>query len=231
MSRASPFPTTPRRPRSPTLTNGGPSQSHFPNTTRPLQISRPNTPSNVQRPRRSEDRPQPSEHFASSTPTSSRPDRRPRETITDATVHNNPQMARYRGHNGASSAANTTSSSTSRPDRTWATNYEETQVSPTALPAVLSAFQSAGRQRRRAMTNGSDDIEQERERRKEEEIQNIRQQRIREKIPGRRMNGKARAGDIDGALLFMTIQVMLPASAGLRGMCSVILVHFFSRSG
>ena len=75
---------------------------------------------------------------------------------------------------------------------------KEPETSPTVIPAVLSAFQSAGRARRRAMTNGSDDIEYDRERRKEQELLDMRQRRIREKIPGRRANGKARAGDIDG---------------------------------
>lgn len=49
------------------------------------------------------------------------------------------------------------------------------------------------------MTNGSDDYDYQRERREEMEAERIRQQRIREKVPGRRVNGKARAGDIDGA--------------------------------
>ena len=48
------------------------------------------------------------------------------------------------------------------------------------------------------MTNGSDDMEYEAERRNEQEAEKARQQRIRDRAPGRRMNGKARAGDIDG---------------------------------
>jgi exocyst complex component 4 len=48
------------------------------------------------------------------------------------------------------------------------------------------------------MTNGSDDFEYQREREMEVEADRARQQRIRDKVPGRRVNGKARAGDIDG---------------------------------
>lgn len=51
------------------------------------------------------------------------------------------------------------------------------------------------------MTNGSDDFDYQRERQMEQEAERQRQQRIREKVPGRRVNGKARAGDIDGALV------------------------------
>lgn len=46
------------------------------------------------------------------------------------------------------------------------------------------------------MTNGSTDREQERAREMEEEKQ--RQRKLRDKVAGRRPNGKARAGDIDG---------------------------------
>jgi len=63
--------------------------------------------------------------------------------------------------------------------------------------AAIMAFQNAG-QRKRAQTNGSDDYEYEREKKKEREQEMLMQQRIREKAPGRRPNGKARAGDIDG---------------------------------
>ncbi|KII94197.1 hypothetical protein PLICRDRAFT_171865 [Plicaturopsis crispa FD-325 SS-3] len=64
---------------------------------------------------------------------------------------------------------------------------------------VLSAFASAGA-RKRAMTNGSDDMEYEREKRKAMEAEKLRQQKIRDRAPGRRTNGKARAGDIDAIL-------------------------------
>jgi exocyst complex component 4 len=61
---------------------------------------------------------------------------------------------------------------------------------------VVSALTAAGA-RRRAMTNGSDDFEYQRERQAEIESEKIRQQRIRDKIPGRKPT-RPRAGDIDG---------------------------------
>jgi exocyst complex component 4 len=51
------------------------------------------------------------------------------------------------------------------------------------------------------MTNGSTDAEWEREREKELLAEQLRQKRIKDRVPGRRMNGKAKAGDIDGMLL------------------------------
>jgi hypothetical protein len=48
------------------------------------------------------------------------------------------------------------------------------------------------------MTNESEDREYEIERQNELQAEKVRQQRIRDKVPGRRTNGKARAGDIDG---------------------------------
>lgn len=77
------------------------------------------------------------------------------------------------------------------------TNFEEDPASPPALKAVLNAFQQAGAQRKRAMTNGTIERERERERELEEEAQ--RQKRIREHVPGRRTNGRIKAtGNIDG---------------------------------
>ncbi|KAL5535762.1 SEC8 [Sanghuangporus sanghuang] len=71
--------------------------------------------------------------------------------------------------------------------------------SPVALKAVLNAFQQAGAQRKRAMTNGTLEREKERERELEEEAQ--RQRRLRDKVTGRRVNGKAKAvGNIDSVL-------------------------------
>ena len=67
-------------------------------------------------------------------------------------------------------------------------NFEEDPASPTALKAVLSAFQQAGAQRKRAMTNGTIERERERERELEEEAQ--RQRRIREHVPGRKAIAK-----------------------------------------
>jgi exocyst complex component 4 len=73
---------------------------------------------------------------------------------------------------------------------------ETSPISPSSMAAIM-AFQNAG-QRKRAQTNGSDDYEYEREKKREREQEMLMQQRIREKAPGRRPNGKARAGDIDG---------------------------------
>lgn len=65
-----------------------------------------------------------------------------------------------------------------------------------ALKSVLNAFQQAGAQRKRAMTNGTVDWEKDRQRELDEEAQ--RQKRIRDKVPGRRANGKTKAvGNID----------------------------------
>ena len=42
------------------------------------------------------------------------------------------------------------------------------------------------------------DAEYEEQKRREIEVQKARQKRIKEKVPGRRTTGKAKAGDIDG---------------------------------
>lgn len=74
---------------------------------------------------------------------------------------------------------------------------DQPEESPKALKAVLNAFQQAGAQRKRAMTNGTLDREKERERELQEERE--RQKQLRERIPGRRMNGRQKAvGSIDG---------------------------------
>ncbi|KAL0071792.1 exocyst subunit [Marasmius tenuissimus] len=63
----------------------------------------------------------------------------------------------------------------------------------------MSAFRDAG-SRRRATIGDDDDAEYRREKREEREAENLRQQRIREKAPGRRTNGRTRPGDIDAIL-------------------------------
>lgn len=74
---------------------------------------------------------------------------------------------------------------------------EDPQPSPASLAAAVAAFQSLGR--KRGMSNDSlMDAEYERQREKEMELQKARQQRLRDKVPGRRPTGKAKAGDIDG---------------------------------
>ncbi|THH09197.1 hypothetical protein EW145_g2188 [Phellinidium pouzarii] len=97
--------------------------------------------------------------------------------------------------------ASTASYQTAGPSRPQETNggIEEPEESPKALKAVLNAFQQAGAQRKRAMTNGTLERDRERERELQEEAQ--RQKRIRDKVPGRRVNGKMKTvGNIDAVL-------------------------------
>jgi exocyst complex component 4 len=61
----------------------------------------------------------------------------------------------------------------------------------------MAAFREAGA-RKRSMTNGSEDTTYEREKKREREKEMMRQERIRERMPGRKATGKAKAGDIDG---------------------------------
>lgn len=211
MSRAPPFPT---RRRSPSLTNGisisVPSPFSAPGTsaTRPLQISRqerpttptsdvygsnspraapPNTaPSGPSRPQRSELRSRMSDYAVSEQMSH-------RDSISTTRSD-----ASYRPRPGASSNPGTPLKSRPKPQRLQSGPSDDgEQATPTSLTSAMSAFKSAG-SRRRAMTNGSDDMEYQIERQNEIEAEKARQQRIREKVPGRRINGKARAGDIDG---------------------------------
>ncbi|KAJ6627103.1 Sec8 exocyst complex component-specific domain-containing protein [Mycena sp. CBHHK59/15] len=208
MSRAPPFPN--RRVRSPSLSNSnGPAPAPS-NGTRPLQIarppSRPTTPSNSNsgfisssprgpppntapsgpsRPQRSELRSRGSDVSAS---TSSYRD----STATDIS-------SSYRSRPNASSNPGTPANSRPKPQRLRSAPTDDEQTTPTSLGSVMSAFQSAAT-RRRGMTNGSEEMEYQRERREEMEAEKQRQQRIRDKAPGRRVNGKARAGDIDAVL-------------------------------
>ena len=77
--------------------------------------------------------------------------------------------------------------------------------------AAVAAFQAFG-VRRRATIDDADD-EYERERQREIEVQKRRQQKIREKVPGRRTTGKAKAGDIDG--VYYTL-ITFPQRSRLR---------------
>ncbi|KAJ7786127.1 exocyst complex component sec8 [Mycena metata] len=201
MSRAPPFPN--RRVQSPPLSNGNGQGSPSSNgNVRPLQVgrppSRPTTPSNSgpisssprgtsntapggpSRPQRSELRSRGSDYSAS---TSSNRD----SSTTDASA--------YRSRPGASSNPSNPANSRPRPPRARGAPPDDELATPTALGSVMSAFQSAGTRRR-----GTDDDEYQRERREEMEAERQRQQRIRDKAPGRRVNGKARAGDIDAVL-------------------------------
>jgi len=74
-------------------------------------------------------------------------------------------------------------------------------ISP-SLSKAAAAFQNAGASRRAAINGES---ERAREREREFEKERERQRKLREKVQGRRSNGKARAGDIDGTyLLFIS---------------------------
>ncbi|KAJ6509353.1 exocyst complex component sec8 [Mycena vitilis] len=203
MSRAPPFPQS-RRVVSPSFSNGNGPAPPSSNGTRPLQIarppSRPTTPSNSgpmsssprgppntapsgpSRPQRSELRGRGSEYAGS---TSSYRD----STATDTSTS-------YRSRPSASNPA-TPASSRPKPARLRSAPTDDEQT-PVALNSVMSAFQSAATRRRG--TNGSEDDYYQRDRREEVEAENLRQQRIRDKAPGRRTNGKARAGDIDAVL-------------------------------
>ncbi|KAJ7071200.1 exocyst complex component sec8 [Mycena amicta] len=184
MSRQSPFPN--RR----VLTNGdGPASS----STRPLQISRP--PS----------RP--------TTPSNNGAEPRVRQQRVEESPPSRPQRSGLRSQRESEYSSTRDSVSTDvstsyrsrpsnpngpvKPQRLRSTPYEEEQTTPTSLTSVMSAFQSAGSRRR---DTGDEETEYRRERREEMEAEKLRQQRIRDKAPGRRPNGKARAGDIDAVL-------------------------------
>ncbi|KAJ7783589.1 exocyst complex component sec8 [Mycena maculata] len=199
MSRAPPpFPN--RRVRTPSLSNGNGPAPPSSNSTRPLQIarppSRPTTPSNSgqisssprgppntapggpSRPQRSELRSRGSDYAPSSS----------RDSIaTDSS---------YRSRPSASSNPATPAGSRPKPQRLRSAPTDDEQTTPTSLTSVMSAFQSAGTRRR----GTNEEMEYQRERREEMEAEKLRQQRIRDKAPGRRLNGKARAGDIDAVL-------------------------------
>lgn len=231
MSRAPPFPT--RRARSPSLTNGnGIPASPFPAPTRPLQInrptSRPTTPNNSSfmsssprgpntasggpsRPQRSELRSRQVSEYSDSgrTSTSSRATADSsyyRDSITTT------RSDGFRPRNGTSTNTGTPPSSRSKPNRLRSAPPEEPEItSPAAISSVMSAFQAAGA-RKRAMTNGSEDMAYERDQRRAAEEEKLRQQRIRERTPGRRQtNGKTRAGDIDGMYGLLQCLILVAA--------------------
>ncbi|KAI0048336.1 hypothetical protein FA95DRAFT_1558105 [Auriscalpium vulgare] len=194
MSRP-PFPTA--ASRRPPYSSDPPSSSSGINT-RPLQINRqparPTTPSNS------------SVASASGSPTGpSRPQRSElRNTqATDSDYQSSSSRVRNANGTGTRSDANgyrarngsTSTTGSTRPPRAPRANaptLDESQMSPTSLASVMSAFQSAGARRR------DDEYEQERQRTMEAEQQ--RQRRIQERVPGRRVNGRARTGDIDAVL-------------------------------
>ncbi|KNZ74114.1 putative exocyst complex component sec8 [Termitomyces sp. J132] len=205
MSRAPPFPTR----RSPSIDrNSISSPIPTPSTaTRPLQISRPTAGNSPY--------PSPSPRLAPSNPSSSGPARPQRSELRSrAPGHDSSEQASYRDslstiQSDASLASrsrlgaissNVVAKSKPRPQPLQSPVSDEEYLStPTSLASALSAFKSAG-SRRRDMVNESDDLEYQAERQNAIEEEKARQQRIRDKVPGRRTNGKARVGDIDAVL-------------------------------
>jgi hypothetical protein len=185
MSRAAPpFPPSnggSRRPRSPISVNGLPN-SPFVGTgqqTPPLAISRPSRPTT----------PNSLAGSSKAAPSPSRP------TRSDLRPRQGPQAS-------SRTAAAYTSVDTSSERQRYKSDAsvirrDEPQVSPTSpsMSAIAAAFQSAGASRR-ALLNG--DMERGQEREREIAKEKERQRRIRDKVQGRRPNGKARTGDIDG---------------------------------
>ncbi|KAG5635065.1 hypothetical protein H0H81_012546 [Sphagnurus paluster] len=212
MSRAPPFPTRRRSPsiNGATISSPTPFSPGLSSGTRPLQISRPErsaTPSNASIPSQSP-------RAATLNPGSggpSRPQRSELRTRASEYEHSEPSFRdsisttlsdvsiSQRSRAGASTSPNTPTKNKKRPQHLQSPNEEGNATTPTSLTSALSAFKSAG-SRRRAMTNGSDEIDHQIERQNEIEAEKARQQRIRDKVPGRRLNGKVRAGDIDAVL-------------------------------
>lgn len=205
MSRASPFPTSSaRRPRTPADSNSyGEDSNSYSSSTRPLQISRSSraetiaSPNGPSRPQRSELRSrQVSEYSNSDQASGSRqtwdrdqaPDRGSVSTTRSDASTGNTYRPRANS-SGQAPAVNT------KPKRSQTQDSQKTVVSPGGMAAIM-AFQNAGR--KRAQTNGSDEFEYTKEKREAREREKLTQERIKEKAPGRRLNGKAKAGDIDG---------------------------------
>jgi exocyst complex component 4 len=156
-------------------------------------FSSPNGPF---RPQRSELRPRQTSEHSERASTSSRAtlleddarDRRDSSSTTRSDVSVTPQYL-----NGSTGSAN------SRPRVTLPRSVVPDETSPAtpALATVMAAFKEAGA-RKRSMTNGSGDTAYEQEKQREKEKEMMRQERIRERMPGRKPTGKAKAGDIDG---------------------------------
>ncbi|KAF8898925.1 exocyst complex component sec8 [Infundibulicybe gibba] len=206
MSRAPPFPTN-RRARSPSVTNGNSDGSFQPlqnsSYTKPLQISRPSSrpvtppgntafipssarvlpvsgsgPTGPSRPQRSELRSRVSETLGS--------ERVSQDYYRDSTSTVRSD-ASFPTRSRAPAPSSPKASSNPRSQTQRSLSRDDGDKHP-----LLSIM--------RATTNGSEDMELENERQNEVELERLRQQRIRDKMPGRRANGKTRAGDIDAVL-------------------------------
>lgn len=221
MSRVPPFPT---RHRSPSQSNGtsyngtqplstpGTSSVRPLNISRPGQSSRPTSPSNPPfisgsphraplnlapigplRPQRSELRSRVSEYSGSERASTSSQDLY-RDSF--ATTRSDTSGS-YRSHPNAPNNIQTTFNPRTTPQRLQSTDDGENST-PTSLTSALSAFQSAGT--RRKMTLESEDMDYFKGREDELAAEKQRQQRIRDKVPGRQVKRNARAGDIDSML-------------------------------
>lgn len=214
MSRAPPFPTRRRAPSNasndpyssqPTSAPGGAQ-------VRPLQISRPTTPSNSSyissspqysqygvpntapigplRPQRSEMRARASDYSTSE-----------RGSVASGDPYYRDSLEGSRGDPRAYAASNpNTPQSRSRTPRATNGGYtpaaNDNIETPTSLGSVLSAFKSAGSRKK---TLDSEDAEYWRDQREQEiEAEKARQQRIREKVPGLRVRSNTKGGEIDG---------------------------------
>jgi exocyst complex component 4 len=190
-----PFPPSQRRP----------SVSDNPSGIRPLQISRnprPTTPSNVSvsnvggspgaptRPERSSHRHRPSEHSIPDVQSAYRPPRENRERKDSASTTRSNESLPYPAPRNGSSSTMTPPPRARRPNRQGTLGSED---SDGLAVTAISAFTTT---RKKTL----EDEEWERDRKREAEEEERRQLRIKERVPGRRANGRARAGDIDGVL-------------------------------
>lgn len=200
MSRVPPFPTRRRSPSSSASTPGAPS-------TRPLQISRPiqqrpETPDSHAPPTATPSRPQRSEMRGRTSGDGAERSSQYRDSVSTTRSDISGQ---FRSQQQA-----TSQHSRGNPKRSLSGNTDDsTEASPVVLGTVVSALQNAA-SRRRAMTNGSDDFEYQRQRQEEIEAEKARQQRIQEKALKRK--GTARTGDIDGACCPLYVISFLPQS-------------------
>ncbi|KAH9996469.1 Sec8 exocyst complex component-specific domain-containing protein [Russula vinacea] len=191
-----PFPS--KRPALPGIDTSQYSSSAI----KPLQINRPprpTTPSNASlvsngsptgpsRPQRSDLRVNraPGHRVSDDTLASSSRDRRDSASTTRSDV-SGPNI--YRTVNGNPSSP--------RSRRSGRSGTEESDVtSPASLAAVMSAFQSG--LRKKAMRAHGDT--QRDERQQAIEAENVTQERIKRRIPGRKQTGASKTGDIDAVL-------------------------------
>ncbi|KAJ4485935.1 Sec8 exocyst complex component-specific domain-containing protein [Lentinula aciculospora] len=180
MSRAPPFPTRQNRSASVSKKNiTSPTESV---SIRPLQISRPTTPSS-------------NSYASDSTRGPSRPQRSELRSRNSETDRNS-----ISSNSTASRTVRTSPTGPRQPQRqrTGDSEFNDDATSPT-LNTVLSAFQVAGT-RRRAMTNGSDDFEYQRMREEERAAEMARQQQYQKRMAGKRGPARPRPGDIDAVL-------------------------------